>query len=142
MPMKSPTTISPPAGVTLIACGVLTIAGFHLIRCLQAALQWRFLATLLPGLPLYQGLSGLFWAAARLPLAWGLWRGAPWAARWMRRATVIYVLYYWLDRLILRTGLEHADLPFTLILTILLASFVLWGLSTTQFRLHFLERKA
>jgi len=132
---------SRPLCVTLIVFGVLIIAGFHLIRCIQAMIQWQFLAPLLNGLPLYLGLSGLIWTVVWLPLAWGLWRGDPWAFRLMRWATPAYGIYFWLDRLILRTGLEPANLPFTVGLTILLIVFVFWTLSKASVRAFIGDRR-
>lgn len=104
-------------------------------------IQWQFLAPLLNRLPLYLGLSGLIWTVVWLPLAWGLWRGDPWAFRLMRWATPAYGIYFWLDRLILRTGLEPANLPFTVGLTILLIVFVFWTLSKASVRAFIGDRR-
>jgi hypothetical protein len=131
-----------PFSVTLLAFGVLTIAGFHLIRCIQALLQWEFIASLVQGLQIYQGLSGLLWAMAGFPLSWKLWRGDPRAARLVRWVTLAYALYYWLDRLLLRKGLELVNLPFAIGLTILLIFYVFWTLSRARVRRFFQSRNA
>jgi hypothetical protein len=139
---RSSTLYSRPLGVTLLAFGVLMIAGFNLVRGIQAAIQWQFLSPLLSGLPLYQGLSGFLWAVVGVPLAGGLWRGIPWAARLMRWATLLYSVYFWLDRLLLRRGAEPANLPFTLGLTALVITFVFWTLSKASVRAYFGDSKA
>jgi len=134
------TLYSRPLSVTLLAFGVLIIAGFNLVRGIQAAIHWQFLSPLLNGLALYQALSGFLWAAVGLPLAWGLWRGSHWSARLVRWATLIYCVYFWLDRLLLRKGLEPANLPFILSLTIVVIFFVFWTVSKRSVRAYFGER--
>ena len=131
---------SRPFSVTLLAFGVLIIAGINLYRGIQAAIEWQFLAGLLPALPLYQALSGFFWCLVGLPLAWGLWRGARRAARLVPYAVMAYLLYVWLDRLLLRKDLESASLPFALGLTSLLLFLVFWILSRPRAKYFFREK--
>lgn len=130
---------SRPFSVTLLAFGVLIIAGINLYRCVQALLQWRFLAELLPTLPLYQVLSGIVWGLAGIPMAWGLWRGARWSARLMPYASVTYTIYVWIDRLLLRRGLEGYDLPFAIGTTVILLAFILLTLSRPKVKSFFRE---
>lgn len=118
-----------PFSVTLLVFGVLTIAGINLYRCIEAILQWRFLAGLLPALVSYIMLSGLFWSLIGLPLAWSLWRGnrrAPQMTLWI---VLVYITYYWLDRLLIRQGSASDNLPFTLGFAVLVLAFVFWTLS-------------
>ncbi len=128
-----------PFSVTLLAFGVLIIAGINLYRCVEALLQWRFLAELLPALPLYQVLSGAFWALAGIPIVWGLWHGARWAARLTIYTSLIYTAYVWIDRLALRIGLEAYDLPFAVGITVLLLACIIWILSRPRVKSFFRE---
>jgi hypothetical protein len=119
--------------------GVLIIAGINLYRCVQALLQWRFLAELLLALPLYQVLSGIVWGLAGIPIAWGLWRGVRWAARLVPYTSVTYTIYAWIDRLLLRRGLEPYDLPFAIGITVILLAFVFLILSRPKVKSFFRE---
>jgi hypothetical protein len=131
--------VSRPFSVTLLAFGVLIIAGINLYRCVEALLQWRFLAELLLALPMYQMVSGIVWGLAGIPIAWGLWQGTRWAARLTPYATIAYVLYVWIDRLVLRTGLEAYDLPFALGITVVLLASIYWILSRQRVKSFFRE---
>jgi hypothetical protein len=89
-----------PFSVTLVALAVLTIAVVHLVRLVNAIRQWDFLVSLLDGLVIYQALTGLVWTLAGLPLAWGLWRGLRWAPNAVRIILPAYLLYAWIDRML------------------------------------------
>jgi len=115
------------------------IAGINLYRCLEALLQWRFLAELLPALPFYQMVSGIGWSIAGIPIAWGLWRGARWAARLTPYASITYILYAWIDRLVLRASLEAYNLPFALGITVVLLTSILWIVSRPRAKSFFME---
>ena len=130
---------SRPFSVTLLVFGVLIIAGTNLYRCVEALLQWRFLAELLPTLPLYQSLSGAFWGLAGIPIAWGLWRGARRAARLTPYAAITYAIYAWIDRLALRTGLQGYDLPFAAGTTIVVLASMFYILSRPRVKSFFRE---
>jgi hypothetical protein len=123
--------------VTLLAFGVLIIAGINLVRLGQAIKQWQFIGELYPALPYYQALSGLFWSLAGFPLAWGLWRGSYQATRLVRWAALAYTIYFWLDRSLLRSGLEPTNLPFTLAANALLLVFVFWSVLSANVRVFF-----
>ena len=138
--LRSQTSVSRPMGVTLLAFGVLIITGINCIRLWQAIHQWQFIGELIPALPYYQALSGLFWSLAGFPLTWGLWRGSPWAAGWVRWAALAYTVYIWLDRLILRKGLELTNLPFALAVNILILIFMIWILSRTKVHTFFQQQ--
>lgn len=92
-----------PFSVTLLALAVLTFAGFHLVRLVQALSKWDFLTEWLPFSPAYLALTGLVWILILVPLSAGLWFGWRWAPRLMGLAASAYIAYFWLDRLI-RTG--------------------------------------
>ena len=123
------TPYSRPVSVTLLVFGVLTIAGINLYRCIQAIVQWRFIAGLLPALLPYIMLSGLFWSLMGFPLALSLWRGHRIASHLTMWGVLVYSIYYWSDRLLVRQGLAPDNLPFTLGFTVLVFAFTFWTLS-------------
>lgn len=122
-----------PYGITLLALGVLGIAGWGLLRMLLAAWQWQFLAEL-PGVsPLYMALSGLAWGILSLPLFWGLWRGLPWAPRLAPALVLTYAIYYWLDVVFMMDQLSGGALPknwlFAILLTVVMLGYTVWALN-------------
>jgi hypothetical protein len=132
-----PSSTPRPLSVTILALGVLTIAGFNLIRFYQAIRLWGFLSEF-PGIsPLFLSVSGLVWGAAGLALAWGLWRGYPPARRLTLIFATAYALYAWIDRLwISKPGLS-ANLPFSAGLTIILLLVTAWILTRPRVRIFF-----
>ena len=128
---------SRPVSVTLLAFGVLTIAGLNLIRLFQAIAQRQFIAALVPGLPFYQAGSGMMWGACGLALAWGLWQGRAWAGRTVIWAALAYLLYDWLDRLMLRKGASLTSWPFMAVVTALVLGYVFFTLSRPKVRAFF-----
>jgi hypothetical protein len=126
-----------PLSVTLLALGVLTIAGYNLIRFFQAVQLWDFLEKF-PGVtPLYLVLSGLVWGASGLALAWGLWRGRSWARRFTGIFALAYTLYYWIDRLWISNPGLTANLPFSAGLNLALLSLTAWILTRPGARSFF-----
>ena len=115
-----------PWYLTWLTVLVLFFALLNLLRMLAALRQWSYLKELpLSVAPLYLALSGAFWFAAGLPLAIGLWFGRRWArtAAWI--AGLMYLLYYWVDRVWLAQPQTLATRwPFALMLSIGLLIFL------------------
>lgn len=111
----------------MLALVVLTIGGLYLTRFVQVLDAWALLEELLAVSPLYLALGGLFWAGVCFTLAYGLWVGAAWAPRAMRLAVIVYLIYFWADRLLIspRRGLTD-NTPFAAAASILAAGFVIW----------------
>lgn len=87
-------------GVTLLACGVLILAGYQLTRLLAAILHWQTLAELyLPGSLGYLAINGAAWFLFWLPAGYGLWTGKPWAGWTFMSLAPVYILQHWLERL-------------------------------------------
>ncbi len=137
-PASAPTP-SRPFSVTLLALGVLIIAGLNLTRLILTVRQWAFLSSL-PGVsPIYLALTGFIWALTGLPLVWGLWRGLPWAPRLAQALALTYAAYYWLDHIFLAerlagqgnaaSGFLPLNWPFAAAITAILMVFVSWTLS-------------
>ncbi len=130
---------SRPFSVTLLTLGVLTIAIVNVIRFVLTIVQWEFLNDILPISPVYLVLSGFVWSLTLPPLAWGLWRGYPWAPRLTLLASLAYTLYYWLDRLLLTTNYGGQNWPFVIVFNIILLSSIYWILSRRKARAFFGE---
>jgi hypothetical protein len=140
-----------PLSVTLLALGVLSIAGLNLVRFILAISRWQFLSNL-PGVsPLYLALSGLIWSVVGIVLFWSLWRGLPWAPRLLQAVMLTYAAYYWLDRIFLAehlvTGPQGSlspflplNWPFTITITAILMVVAVWILSRPGTKIYFGER--
>jgi len=126
-----------PLSVTLLALGVLTIAGFNLIRFFQAIQLWGFLSEFPTVSPPYLAASGLIWGAAGLALAWGLWRGYALARLFTFIFAVAYTLYYWIDRLWVSSPGFSANLPFSAGLNLILLLVTAWILTRPRARSFF-----
>jgi hypothetical protein len=126
-----------PLSVTLLALGVLTLAGINLLRFVVSLQQWDFLDSLLLVHPLYIAVTGIVWALAGLTMTYGLWFGKGWAVRGTQAITLLYSLYYWLDRLLFATSSGGYNWIFTLGVNILMVLLVFWILSNRKARAFF-----
>lgn len=112
--------------VTLLALGVLTIAGFSLLRAQQALVKWDFYRSLLPISPGYLLISGLSWGIPGLILAWGLWWNKNWALVGTRLTVWVFSAFYWFDRTAMTAGNPGVNWLFVLMVNILLIFLVYW----------------
>jgi hypothetical protein len=131
-----------PRGVTYLASGVLSIAGFYTIRLVLALVKWQELSTFAGVSPGYIAFTGLVWTLCAWPLAWGLWRGLTWAPPVARASGLAYSIYYWLEQLILtsrQTGTLSlpAHAPFAAVVNLLCVLFLVWILSRAKTRAFF-----
>jgi hypothetical protein len=137
-----------PWYVTLLALGVLSIAGLNLLRFILTIRQWQFLASW-PGVsPLYLALSGLVWTLAGLPVFWGLWRGRRWAPQLTQATALTYALYYWLDHILLVDhplndpisaihSLLPVNWPFAVGVTVVTLTYTAWALNRPRAKAFF-----
>ena len=132
---------SRPFSVTLLTVGVLTLAVLNFTRLFQTVTQWGFLAERLsPFLLVYLAISGLVWTVSGLLLSIGLWRGSFWAPAFTRLATLLYLVYFWLDRLLTRLFVPgFANWPFLLFVTLVAVFIVFWILSRRNVKAFFGE---
>lgn len=116
-----------PRIVTLAALAVLFVAGLNLARLQQVVVRWQFLQELLPVSPLYLALSGLVWGLCGLALAVGLWLGKFWARRALLPLALVFSLFYWYDRLFLKSDAQQlVSWPFSVGLNLLLLGVCAW----------------
>ena len=131
-----------PLFVTILALVVLSIAALHLMRLIQAISLWEFLSELPDVSPTYLALSGAVWVLLGLGLAWGLWQGLAGAPLAARLLSLAYVLYKWIERLVMsRLDGGQPDWPFALAVTLVSLLIVFWGLSRPPVKAFFLERR-
>lgn len=129
-----------PASVTFLAVLVLTIGGLNLIRVAQTLLQWSFLEELLPISPAYFALTGLIWGLLGLVLIWGLWRGETWVPKLLRVSSLIYVIYIWVDRLLVRhPSSRSVNELFSALLTVSVLVIIFLILSRRNVKVYFGE---
>jgi hypothetical protein len=129
-----------PFSVTLLTLLVLTITIIHLIRFLMALSWWDFLETLPRVSPLYLTLTGFIWGVAGLPLIWGLWLGRRWAPQATMVVSLLYTVYFWIDRLFVANfAVERGRWPFLAGMSLLLLAFVFWSLTRSGSR-HFFQK--
>ena len=90
-----------PFGITLLIIGSLLMGVFSIIRFQQALSLWDYLQNLLTIPILYYALTGAVWGMVWLFVAGILFRAYSWSPLVVRFVLVAYVIYYWLDRLLL-----------------------------------------
>lgn len=126
-----------PFSVTLLALGVLTLAGINLLRFVVSLQQWKFLTDILPISPVYLATTGLIWALVGLVLALGLWAGRRWSVAGTGLASLVYSLYYWLDHLFVVAEGMGRNWLFALALNLILLAVICWCLLNRKARTFF-----
>ena len=112
------------------------MASAHALRLISALEQWAFIGALLRFLPAYMVAGSLIWGTLGLVLALGLWRGYTWADRTLKIASLLYSLYYWLDRFLLSTAPPN-NLPFAAVLNTAILIIIFWILTRRKTKLFF-----
>ena len=129
-----------PKSVTLLAVGVLTLAGYYFYRVILVAAQWDFLIDLFPNsyIPYYLALTGVLWGIVGMVIGWGLLRGHHWAPRITQIVVVIFTLYWWFDNLFLASDpAVQTSVLFRLIATIFLLGLIFLILARPGAKLYF-----
>lgn len=128
---------SRPFSVTLLALGVLTLAGINLLRFVVSLQQRRFLAEILPISPLYLTTTGLIWGLIGAILALGLWAGWRWSVLGTALVSLAYSLYYWFDRLFVVAEGVGRNWLFALAVNLVLLAVVYWCLMNRKAKAFF-----
>ena len=117
-----------PKNVTWLTVGVLSFVAINITRCATAVTQWDFLSSLpLSGSPLYLAATGLIWAIIGLPIIWGLWVGKGWTPRVIKVYVVLYAIYYWLERWLIKSNpIMNTCWATAAIITTILIILVFW----------------
>lgn len=119
-----------PWPVIVLLAGVLVFTAGMLLRVWNGIRYWKFLNGLTMSVsPLYLVLTGGLWALFGLRVMWWLWQGASLAPPALRHLTVSYVLYYWIDQLLVMTSpLRQTRWPFSALLSLLAVIIVIFVL--------------
>ena len=129
-----------PPAVTLLALLVLSSTAWNFVRFASALAGWESLAAYVSSAgPLYISLSGLAWGLAGLPVYVGLILGLPWARIASGTAIGAYLLYYWLDRLLLSAA-PRTGMSFAVLISLLVIGFTLFALLGPGSQHHFIKR--
>ncbi|NIM93114.1 MAG: hypothetical protein GTO18_05315 [Anaerolineales bacterium] len=128
---------SRPRSVTWLAVGVLIFSAVFIIR--------MAVSLTLPDLPLavpkwYLTLTGLIWGIAGLVGAYGLYSGRSWAPWYLRIGSLVFVIWYWADRMFLvQSEYERGSLLAAAFVTIAGLIIIFWILSRPGSRMYFQE---
>ncbi len=128
-----------PILVTWLCFGGLILAAAYLIR-FAGGLSIPDLSLTVPRW--YPSLTGAVWGIAFLASVVGLWTGRRWAPWAARGASILFIIWYWIDRLVfVRSDYARATLPFSAGATVLCLAGLLWTLSRQSVREFFQESK-
>ena len=117
-----------PFSVTFLIVVVLIFTSLNVFRMITAIRTWEFLSVLLPDVSIiYLVITGAIWSMVGFPLSIGLFSGRKWSLPMTRIAVILYISYYWVDRLMVAERSAIASRwPFVSGLTILLLVLTFW----------------
>ncbi|MEJ2011657.1 MAG: hypothetical protein P8X64_05460 [Anaerolineales bacterium] len=126
-----------PRLVTCLSLAVLTFSAVQF----ASVLAWLRLVPLELTLPAwYLPARSLVWGLVGIVAALGLFLGWSWSRRFTRYSAVVYLLWYWADRLILRSSTTaRQTLWFYGGLQFLATLLILWVLGRKGTRAYFEE---
>jgi O-antigen ligase len=130
-----------PATVTILAVIVLIIPVMNIIRFWAAIRFWEMLTKIevRPG-PIYIAFTGLFWVIAGIWLFWALWMPHPKVKVAAMILILLYLMYYWTDRLIFQNYIQRENTPFTVAMSILVVFYTVFTLSLPSNQIYFLRK--
>ncbi len=131
-----------PLSVTVLLVFVLWVTIQNGVRFGSAIAAWDILREFAtpPG-PLYIALTGLFWALAGSAISYGLYLGRPWARRATAIAITLYMVYYWLDRLLVQSQSPRPNWPLALAITVYTLGLTAEALALPRNATFFTERE-
>ena len=108
-----------PLGVTILLWLVLSLSAWGGLRLVTAIRWWDTLLEFVPAPgPLYIAISGGIGLLSGMLLLWGIWQANAWIRYALLGTGVIFIAWYWGDRLIFRSS--NANWPFALLASIIL----------------------
>ncbi|MCZ7553636.1 MAG: hypothetical protein M5U05_13790 [Anaerolineales bacterium] len=127
-----------PWSVTITGAAVLSLAVVYWMRFALALTNWDFLRRLLPFSPVYLALTGAVWGALAVACVWRLWLGLRYARELALAFSVLFSVYYWLDRLLAAGQRDWSvNRPFALGINILWLAWLGWAFSRRGTRRFF-----
>ncbi len=136
-------SIKRPWPVTFLALAVLILAVMFLVSAWDAASLWITpLHTLVRVSPAYLVGRGIVWGIVGLIAFIGLWRGLRWAPRLVLWGMAAFVLFYWLERILLvQAEAWGVNGWFSAGMSILVIFLAWWILSIKPSRAFFGEKR-
>ena len=125
-----------PLPVTIVSISVLCITAWNGIRAVEAIVTWNLLVRF-DGDPVYILASGLLWLIAGLILLAGIADGRTFAWRAALVLSVLYMFWYWFDRLAIQVSPAANWMFSAVVSTIVFALFnvfLFWPSSRAFFR--------
>ena len=123
-----------PFSVTLLVILLLFTAISNGLRLFQAIFFWKILLEYNASSS-YIAISGGFWLLVAGFLVMGIWLRRTWAWAGTISGAAGYGLWFWFDRLVVQ--FPHANWPFALVITLLLAGIFALILFNPKTRLYF-----
>jgi hypothetical protein len=113
-----------PFSVTLLLWLVLSLSAWGAVRLIAALRWWNVLNEFEARLsPWYLAITGAGWIVIGAVLLWGLFSGRLWTIWAILAFISLWIVQYWIERLFFES--PRANLPFALLLTVLLFSLTL-----------------
>lgn len=135
-----PENIKRPTSVTVLILGVLTIAVLNLLRFIYVIREYQFLDDLLPFSPGILIIISIVWGISFAVSAWGLFSRYRWASILTRWLSVIYLVFYWLDRMLFYNETVQASNALFLIgLSVITIGYVFMTLLSPKVKVYFGE---
>ena len=125
-----------PLPVTIVSIFVLCITAWNGIRAAEAIVNWNLLLRF-DGDPVYILATGLFWFIAGLILLASIPAGTAFAWRAALALSVLYMFWYWLDRLAIQAspaGNWMFSAAVSITIFVLFSVFLFWPSSRAFFR--------
>ena len=108
-----------PFSVTLLLWLVLSLSAWGAVRLIAALRWWNVLNEFEARLsPWYLSITGAGCIVVGAVLLWGLFNGRLWTIWAILASISVWIVQYWIERLFFES--PRANLPFALILTLLL----------------------
>ena len=116
-----------PFSATLLLWMVLILSAWGVTRFVATLQAWDVLKEYESSLsPLYLSITGAGWGVAGGVLLSGMWRSKSWARPASAISVFIWLIEYWLERIIFQS--QRANLPFALACSAVLL-FFLWAVA-------------
>jgi len=106
-----------PWPVTIVLLFVLSITAWHGLRAWTTFANWELLSRFRAN-PIYTFATGIIWLVIGGVLFVILWKGNRIAPAFGLTASILYALWYWVDRLAIQTS-PTTNIPFSIVIFII-----------------------
>ncbi len=131
-----------PFFVTIVFIGVLITGSVHLVGSIESVRQWATLQELVGNIALYILVSNLLLLLAALGVLIGFWSRSKKARWFLLGYYILFLAFYWLDRLAFFQNKDFTRLPFGIGFQLLIGLFIVFGISRKSVKAYFGEINA